>query len=158
MIGIWIEKSDGTAIPSPLRVGITANNHDRRQNLRIRVSPAAEATNITLAVTNKLQLSDQQQPSGGNISFKVVGTDKSDNPGDQTITATHTGHSVTASTPVSVVVPAKIATPHDITGTLVIANRGLNTVTSPADHDIAATQVKLYSTYNRYLTDTNFYS
>jgi hypothetical protein len=92
VLRITLQKGDGSSLPSPLRVGISyddnTNNihHDRKQPLRAVVEPAAEAANVTITVSSKLSSSDVNTTNGV-ITFKVVGTMESDNPGDQTITA-----------------------------------------------------------------------
>jgi hypothetical protein len=56
--------------------------------------------------------------------------------------------------PVSVVVPSKIATPHDTTGTYFAENRVLDASTSPAFPDLGSGWVALTTLYCRALTIT----
>jgi len=149
-VTVAITKADGSQLPSPLRVGITANNHDRKQHLKAVVLPASAAANVTISVSGSLTKSNQQI-SGGTITFDVVGNTKSTNRGDASITATHPVGLVVTKT-VSVVVPSAIATPHDTTGGgLIIDNRVLDTTTSPGVA-VPPGQVKLKTEYMHYLT------
>jgi len=154
VIDLAFQKSDGSALPSTLRVGITANGHDRKQHLRAVVDPSSEAANITISVSSKLQLSNVST-SGGIITFDVVGATKSDSRGDSTITARHSsGTTFTKST--SVVVPAQVGTPHDTTGGgVVIANRALNVTTLPPIINVPSSQVDLVTIYSRALSITS---
>ena len=69
------------------------------------------------------------------------------------ITAKRSG-STLATKPVSVVVPGKVATPHDTMGQFVEANRVLDATTSPAIHDLPPGQVALATIYMRFLVIT----
>jgi Bacterial Ig-like domain (group 2) len=150
VIKITFQKANGASLPSPLRVGITANNHDRKQQLRAMVEPAAEAANITLSVSAKLQISDVSN-SSGTINFKVVGITKSASQGDATITATHNA-GTTSTHSVSVVVPSKVGTPHETFSGNVT---GVNLVGSPTSIppiDSPPGRVELLTMFIRTLT------
>ena len=70
-----------------------------------------------------------------------------------TITAKRSGSTLAAKT-VSVVVPGKVATPHDTMGEFVEANRVLDATTSPAVYDLPNNQVALVTIYVRFLVIT----
>lgn len=160
VVTVQLQKLTGAtwgAVPNPLRVGISTTidniTHDRRQSLRAIVSPASQASNIAIGVSSKLQKSDvSADTSTGIVTFKVVGVSPSDNQGDSTLTINHSGTSVITA-PVTVVVPYKIATPHDTTGGgVIVENRALNITTSPALPNIPANQFMLMTVYLRNLT------
>lgn len=69
------------------------------------------------------------------------------------ITAKRSG-STLATKPESVVVPGKVATPHDTMGEFVEANRVLDATTSPAVYSLPNNQVALATIYMRFLTIT----
>jgi len=53
---VTFQQSDGTALPSPFRVGISETtlggvDHDRTQRLQAIVTPAQEANNINIVAT-----------------------------------------------------------------------------------------------------------
>jgi hypothetical protein len=152
VVSVQFQKSDGSALPSPLRVGITANEHDRKQQLRAVVTPGNQVGNVTISVSSKLSLSNVAT-SGNIINFNVVGNTKSMNAGDSSITATISGGG-TSSASVSVVVPGSIGTPHDTTGIVVRKNMVADDTTSPPSIGTPAGQVALVTLYARNLTIT----
>ena len=159
-VQVTFQQGDGSALPSPLRVGISATAldntvHDRKQRLRAVVQPSSEAANITILVSSKLQATIVSR-SGGVITFDVVGTTKSTTRGDSSITARNAQSGATVATAtVSVVVPAQVATPHDtIGGGIVVSNRVLDATTSPAIIRLPPNQVELSTIYVRFLTIT----
>jgi hypothetical protein len=155
---ITFQKSDGTSLPSPFRVGISATTlggvvHNRTQQVRVVVEPSSQAANVTVQVSNKLQLSNLNT-SGGVITFGVVGVTKSDDPGDASIQVKRSGNTLSTA-PVSIVVPAKVATPHDTQGGgVIIENRVLDASTSPAIIGLPSGQVQLSTIYVRILSIT----
>ena len=157
-VQVTFQKSDGSALPNPLQVGITATTlsgqvHDRKQHLRLVVTPSSEAANVSIDVSSKLQKSNVSR-SGGIVTFDVVGTSKSTSHSDSTITAKHMGNSV-GTAAVEVIVPNNVSATHDtVGGGLVIQNRALNVTTSPALIDVPANQVALKTVYIRNLTIT----
>jgi hypothetical protein len=104
-------------LPSPALVGIPFGAHDRTLHLQAIVRPAAAASNVTLNWSAQLTLSQgSADTTTGIIPFDVVGNTASDPAvpdGDSSIVATDavTG-SVVGRQLVSVVVPARIGTPH----------------------------------------------
>ncbi len=113
---------------------------------------AAEANGFTIQ-GSKAQISNvNKDATAGVITFDAVGVTPSDQRGDGSITASNSG--VTFSQSVSVIVPKKIAIPHDTSGNLVIGNRALNKDTSPAIPDIPSSKVLLVTIYMRFLTIT----
>jgi len=151
-LNIMIKKADDSSLPSPFRIGITANGHNRTQHLKAVVFPFADAANVTISVTSGITLSNvSPNSSTGVITFDVVGKTESTAKGDQTIAADHTsGYSVTQS--VTVVVPSKVGTPHDTQGGgMAIANRVLDATTSPAAVGLQPGQVALVTTYLRFV-------
>jgi len=106
-------------------------------------------------VSNRLNKSNVSvNTTTGIITFKIVGITKSDAQGDASIEA-KSGNNVLRTALVSVVIPAKIATPHDTAGGgVVIENRVTDATTSPAAFDIQPGQVILVTIYARFLTVT----
>lgn len=160
VLTVQFQKADGTALPTPFRVGITGTvlsgtPINRKQSLKAVVTPAAEAANITIGVSNKLQKSNViANPSTGIITFDVVGITKSMAQGDATITANRSGTAVTSAS-VSVVVPNNVSATHDTNGGgVVIANRVLDATTAPPIVCLPAGQVKLFTMYLRNLSIT----
>ena len=152
VVAVEFQTAAGGALASPLRVGITAAGHDRRQSLRAVVTPASEAPNVTLSAGANLAMSDVVR-SGNTITFKLVGTARSAARGDTDWTATYSGGTVDH--PVTVVVPAKVGTPHDtVGGGLVSANRLLDATTSPAAPFVPAGQVLRATVHLRFTTIT----
>jgi hypothetical protein len=160
VLQVSFQRSDGSSLPSPLRVGISATTlggvaHDRTQHLRAVISPANEADSVAIVPSdfNRLQIT-RVSTSNGVIAFDVVGKAKSGERGDVEIRASYSG-SVISRTAVTVVVPGQIATPHDTTGGgAVIENRALNQDTSPALTNVASDQFSLVTVYIRKLTIT----
>jgi hypothetical protein len=146
VLQITLQKGDGSSLPSPLRVGVTANNHDRKQQLRAVVDPATEAANVTISVSSKLTSSDVST-SNGVITFKVVGTMESESEGDQTITATHnTGMKTTNS--VTVAIPKQIGTPHPtFNGTVTGVNFKASRTSVPPYPEVPEGKVQLLTIY-----------
>jgi len=157
-VQVMFQKSDGSALPNPLQVGITATTlsgqvHNRKQHLRLVVTPSSEAANVSIDVSSKLQKSNVSR-SGGIVTFDVAGTSKSTSHSDSTITARHMGNSV-GTAAVEVIVPNNVSATHDtVGGGLVIANRALDKTTSPAIIDVPLGQVELSTVYARFLTIT----
>jgi hypothetical protein len=108
---------------SPIKVGITANGHDRKQPFSANIEPASAVSLITLYGDAKITLSDFK-PGDGEMDFKMVGVTASSTAGDSSIMAkiTASGDVLSdASFPVSVVIPGAVGTPHptydsDVTG------------------------------------------
>ncbi len=160
VLTVQFQKADGTALPTPFRVGktgtvLSGTPINRKQSLKAMVTPAAEAANITIGVSNKLQKSNViANPSTGIITFDVVGITQSMDPGDATITANRSGTAVKTA-PVSVVVPNNVSATHDTNGGgVVIANRVLDATTAPPIVCLPAGQVKLFTMYLRNLSIT----
>lgn len=152
---IDIKKADDSPLPTPFRIGITANGHDRTQHLKAVVFPQAEASNVTISVSTNLTLSNVSAPSNGVITFDVVGNTKSQNRGDASIAADHSSDFYFVQYTASVVVPSQIATPHDTNGGgVVVANRVLDATTSPFIGNLPPGDVLLATTYGRVLTIT----
>jgi hypothetical protein len=157
-VRVTFQKADGTALPNPFRVGISAatlggTTHDRKQGLQAVVVPASEANKVSLSVSSRLNKSGVNvNTTTGIITFNVVGTTKSDSRGDATITATYGDMMTTA--PVSVVVPSKIATPHDTIGGGVVIENRVADATSPAALGLPSGKVALATFYMRFLTLT----
>ena len=156
-VQVTFQKSDGSALPNPLQVGITATTlsgqvHDRKQHLRLVVTPSSEAANVSIDVSSKLQKSNVSR-SGGIVTFDVVGTSKSTSHSDSTITAKHMGNSV-GTAAVEVIVPSSVGIPHNTSGTVVIANGIFDSTTSPAELCLPAGQVRLATMYERFITVT----
>jgi hypothetical protein len=159
VIRVTFQKADGTGLPSPLRLGITATAldgvtvHDRTQHLRLLVEPSNYVSSITITPSSKVQVSNISA-SGSFKTFDAVGLTKSSSKGDSNIKAKHNGKTL-ATLSVSVVVPAKVATPHDTAGGgPFIANMVLDATTSPAIIGLGTGQVRLATYYARYLTIT----
>jgi hypothetical protein len=153
VVSVEFQTAAGTALASPLRVGISASGNDRKQSLKAVVTPASEASKVTLSAGASLTMSDAAT-SGNTITFKLVGKAKSAAKGDTKITATYQG--ATLDHPVTVVIPAKVATPHDTTGGGVTSeNRALDAGTSPAwSSPLANGDVALVTLRARILTIT----
>ncbi len=150
VIDVQFQTGTGAALPFPLRIGITAGGRDRTQHLRAVVTPASEAANITLTAGASLTMTNVARVNNI-ITFDLVGNTRSTTRGDATIIATQSNGSMTKF-PVSVVVPAAVATPHDVTGGgLVAANRVMDASTSPAIIGLPAGQVQLGTIYVRFL-------
>jgi Big-like domain-containing protein len=158
VVQVAFQKSDGTALPSPLRMGISATTlggvtHDRTQHLRAVITPANEAANVTITSNNKLTVT-QGTTSNGVINFDCVGKNQSGSHGDGTIKANHTGM-VIGTAAVDVLVPHNVSATHDTTGGgVVAANLVLDASTSPGWVCLPAGQVKLITGYYRFLNIT----
>lgn len=153
---VTITKADGSALSNPHRIGISGGGNNRKQPLVATVTPPEDAPNVTIEVSSKITLSNIQRLSGGIITFDVVGNSESPSnscSGDSFIRAKHSG-STLANKTVLVVVPSKVATPHDTTGTYVAANRVLDAGTSPAFQGLPSGQVALATIFARFLTIT----
>lgn len=152
-VTITFQSQSGAGLASPLRLGVSANGHDRTQHLQAIVSPSSQVGKVSLSGTSDLIISNITK-SGGAINFDVVGVAYSNNPGGDSITAKHT-NGVTATQSVSVVVPFQVGTPHDTTGTLVPPfNLAATATTSPAAFGLPAGQTVLWTVYERLLTVT----
>jgi hypothetical protein len=146
---VTITKADGTALPNPFRIGINGGGHDRAQHLKAIVSPASRTSGVSIGASSKITKSNVNSASGV-ITFDVVGNAASSTAGDSSITAVYSSKTVVTK-PVSVVVPSKIATPHDTDGVYSPSNRVLDGTTSPAAHGVASGNVLLVTLYCRYL-------
>ena len=154
---VTITKSDGAALPSPFRLGISSTTtsgtpHNRTQHLKATVNPANQVGNVTIGVTSKVTLSNVHTANGV-ITFDVVGETESSTSGDSSITATSLGKTL-ANITVSVVVPSKVATPHDTVGAYVAENRVTDGTTSPSYNGLPSGKVALQTIYARFLTIT----
>lgn len=153
---VTFQKSDGTPLPNPLRVGISATTlggvvHNRTQHLRAVITPANQASSVTITSNNKLTVT-QGSTSNGVISFDVVGKNKSTMHGDATIRANSAG-AVIATAAVDVIVPNNVSSAHDNVGAGVnIANGAFDAMTSPAELCLPAGQVRLATMYERFLS------
>lgn len=154
VISVTITKADGSPLPTIFRIGRNGGGNDRTQALKATVTPAGKAASITISVSSGITLSGVQTNSEtGVITFNVVGKTESAEKGDASITAK--GSSATLVTQkVSVVVPSKVATPHDTMGTFVAANRVLTATTSPPAQGAGPGEVELATIYARFLTIT----
>ena len=156
--GVTFQKSDGTALPNPLRIGISATTlggvvHNRTQHLRAVITPAAQAANVTITSNNKLTVT-QGGTSNGVISFDAVGKNQSAMHGDGTIKANYSSM-VIATAAVDVLVPNNVSATHDtVGGGVVAANRVADASTSPGWVCLPVGQVKLITAYYRLLTVT----
>jgi hypothetical protein len=127
--------------------------------LKAVVSPANQTTKVSIQVSSAITLSNVSRGNGV-ITFDIVGNTKSNTRGDASITAKYNSTRPIKTQQVSVVVPAKIATPHDTTGNFVVANRALDSTTSPAiplntaPLYLLSDEVYLVTEYSRYLTIT----
>jgi hypothetical protein len=150
-------------LPSPFRIGINGGGNDRKQSLKATVSPTSVTANTNIQVSSKITLTNvQKNTSTGVITFDVVGNSASAagsscSGGDSFITAEFSNGTLFATLlekPAFVAVPSKVATPHDTTGSLVIANRVLDASTSPAVPGLPANHVLLATIFVRFLTIT----
>lgn len=57
---VAITKADGSALPSPFRVGMNGGGNDRKQNLKATVSPTPQISNISIQESSKLTLTNVQ--------------------------------------------------------------------------------------------------
>ena len=84
IIKVIFQKSDGSSLDDPARVGITANNHDRTQHWRALVIPLEAVTLVNLNGDDgaHVVVSNQQINTEGDtyISFDIVGQIASDGP------------------------------------------------------------------------------
>lgn len=156
VVSVTFQRSNGAALPSPLRLGISSVNLDgttqnRTQQLRAVVTPAAQASSITIA-GNKVQVSSPSaDATTGIITFGAVGIAPSVQQGDGSITA-KVGSTVIRSHPVTVVVPSKLT--HNAGGSLVIQNKAMNVTTTPPAIDVPSTQMQLNTIYYKPFTVT----
>ncbi len=126
VVSISLSMSDGQ------RIGITANGHDRTQHFSATVCPADEAGNVFISSGPHLQLSNERNQGNGVISFDLVGTDKSNGPGDTYVEADYwTGGSVKKTA--TVIIPADVGKPHPTFDSVVTpANLVCNATSSPS--------------------------
>ncbi|MFW5882143.1 MAG: PA14 domain-containing protein [Planctomycetota bacterium] len=122
------------AMGDPHRVGISVGANNRTQARTAAVLPAGEAANVTPSAQDGKVTVAPKAAAGGNVSFDIVGKTKSAAQGDTGVTFTHSLAGLCASAPVSVIVPAAIATPHPTFGPATVApqNALLNSSTRPA--------------------------
>jgi hypothetical protein len=152
-VTVTITKDNDSELPNPFRIGVNGGGHDRTQHLKATITPAAKIASFSISVSPKVTLSNVvKHTDTGIINFDVVGNSASSSSGDSWIRAT--GRSVSVTKSVSVVVPSKVATPHDTSGSLVVGNRVLNGNTSPAVHELPKGYVALTTIYVRFLTIT----
>lgn len=158
VVQVTFQKSDGTALPNPLRMGISATTlggatHDRTQHLRAVITPANEAANVTITSNNKLTVT-QGATSNGVINFDCVGKNQSGSHGDGTIKANHTGM-VIGTAAVDVLVPHNVSATHDLIGAgPAIFNLAEWTGSSPVFLGLGANQRRLITFYGRFLKIT----
>src|SRR5262249_943475 len=155
------QTSDGSALPNPFRVGISASTidgtvHPRTQHIKAVVTPADEAASVNIAAFGLTVSNVAKNSSTGEITFDVVGTTKSNQRGDRLLIAHHDPN-INKQAPVTVVVPGAIAGPptypHDtIGGGVVVENRALNITTTPVLIDIDQGHRALDTIYARFLT------
>ncbi len=154
---VTFQKSDGTALPSTLRIGFSSTTlgnvaQSRKKSLRAVVTPSTAAPNIVLE-GGKVSISNQST-SNGVITFDIEAVTPSVDEGDGFVKA-KTGSTVIATLPVTVVVPTKIGTPHDTMGSsFVIQNIAMNATTTPPFPSVPSTQFLLVTMYVRPLTVT----
>ena len=152
--GIEFQTDSGAPLSSPLRLGITVGSHDRKRHLRAAVCPASEVNNVTLSASSGVTISNVHI-SGNYITFDAVGNAASSTRGDQSITATDSSSGTTVAQAVSVVVPSKVGSPHDLTGGgLVSQNMDLDATTSPGWGGATPGNVLLSTIYVRFLVIT----
>jgi hypothetical protein len=154
-ITMHFQSRSGGGLGSPLRMGALTGTDDRLQHLAVVVDPPSEASKVNISTSGGIDVvSGSTKVSGGVISFDIAGLTKSSSKGDSSIIAKHNcGLSVTQT--VTVVVPAKVATPHDTTGGgLVVQNIAADASTSPAILGVPPGQVDLITLYARFLTIT----
>jgi hypothetical protein len=155
VVQVTFQKSDGTALPSPFRIGITSltlagATQDRTQHLKAVVTPAAQATNITIEPSKVTISNVSKNADTGVVTFDAVGVTPSDNQGDGSITA-KIGSTVVGTQTVTVVIPGKLT--HDVGGSLIIQNVAMNSTTTPPN-SLPATQFQLNTNYYRLFTVT----
>jgi hypothetical protein len=164
-VSAQFQNSDGSALPSPFRVGIskvTLGNsdilpvrHDRTQHLRVSVTPKTEASHISITASGSGGVVTISNVSGDNstgfVRFDIVGTTQSVSQGDVTLTASDSGTPLTPTAAVSVIVPHNISSMHDTTGRLDIENKWLDDTTSPAITGLVPHTVELDTIYVRFL-------
>lgn len=149
-ITIQFQKQSGTPLGSAFRIGITYGPRDRTQHLQAVVQPKSEVGKVKLNSTSGIAVTNIAIV-GNVINFDLFGFIKSDNPGDQNVTATHPA-GLTVSQSVSVVVPAKVAEPHDTNGSGVIVTNLLGSAgSSPVIAGVPPGKVELVTIYTRFL-------
>jgi hypothetical protein len=158
-VKVTFQADDNKDLPAPYRIGITANGHNRTKKLKAIVTPKSEVSKVVLTVDAKLSLSNVSVKDN-TIKFSLVGLTQSQTKGDAKITATYTDSSLpqpqTFDQTVSVVVPAQIATPHDINGRngLEIKNILMDSHSVPAAPGVPQGYVERVTFYSRWLTIT----
>ena len=156
---VQFQKADDGLLNSLLRLGISTSAHNRTQHLKAVVQPANQTSKVSIQVSSAITLSNVSVGNGV-ITFDVVGNTKSNSSGDASIIAKYNSTRTITTQQVSVVVPAKIATPHDTTGSFVIANVALDSTTVPAiplftsPFFLQSDDVALVTLYARNLTIT----
>ena len=149
-ITIQFQKQSGAPLSSPFRVGISYGAHDRTQHLRAVVQPASEVGKVNLNFTSGIGVTNIAIV-GNAINFDLFGIVKSDSPGDQNVTATHPA-GLSVSQPISVVIPGKVAEPHDTNGGLLFVTNFLGSAaSSPVIDGVPQGQVELVTIYVRFL-------
>ncbi len=157
VVQVTFQKSDGSTLPSPLRIGFSSTTlaggtQDRKKSLKAVVTPSTEAPNIVLE-GGKVSISNQNT-SNGVITFDVTAVSPSENEGDGFIKA-KIGSTQVGIHAVTVVIPTKITTPHDTTGSgFSTENVGINSTTTPPWAGIPSTQFLLVTMRVRPLTVT----
>jgi glucodextranase-like protein len=155
VLTVQFQDQNGAPLPSPFRVGITANGHDRTQHLQAIVTPADEVKNVTLAGSSNIGVVNVA-PSGNAIKFDLFGlipSPPAPSPrGDQSIVATHSS-GITVPQSVSVVVPAQVAQPHEtFSGPVTPINLLGSAGSSPAIIDVPPGSVALVTVYGKFLS------
>lgn len=150
---VTITKADGGNLETPHRLGINGGGHDRKQNLKAVVVPKSKTNTVDIESNSRITISNIAKNAGsGTITFSAVGSQASQTAGDSYIRANEMGTPLAGSKSVSVVIPSKIATPHDTSGTYSASNRALDGSTSPGVVGLARGEVLLCTVYVRYLS------
>lgn len=157
-VTVVFKKADNSTLPSPMRIGINSltlagSLQDRTQHLKAVVTPAAQASNITLT-PDKIQISNQSADSTtGVVTFDAVGITPSDQQGDGSIKA-KIGSVVVGTQTLTVVVPAKLVHSSNTGSGIVIQNIAMNPTTTPPSYRVSRSQYELNTNYYRNLTIT----
>lgn len=100
------------SMPAGEKIGVTAKGHDRTKHYYVAVCPSDEVSWVMLSSGSRLNMSNIQYGQNGQITFDLVGTDKSNDPGDTYVKATHAIAGCSVTKTATVIIPADVGKPH----------------------------------------------
>lgn len=155
---VTFQFADGSALPNPLRIGLTTKITSRKVVLRAVILPAGavEAKDIDIVlsvVKSKVLKISPPKIAGDVITFEVDGVFDTIASISTAIQAKHKTMGVLGEAPFRVVIPHQVDPEHDTVGRNGIesANLAQNITTSPAEPQASEKEAMLVTYYERFL-------